>query len=89
MEGPLPLLVIILNVLQMLRFGSRRNIQSLAKHAGRSVFEKVAKGFQPLANFANCSVLDIWLSSEYNSEYTGLLVETSSIFVLIARRPHP
>ena len=44
------------------RFGTRKHIQSLAKHMGWSVFEKVEKGFQLSAIFANWSVLDVWWS---------------------------
>ena len=35
------------------RFSTGRHIWSLAKHIGWNVFEKVVKGFQPLAIFAN------------------------------------
>ena len=34
------------------------------------LFAKILEGFQPLTVFEKNSVLDVWLGSEYASEYT-------------------
>ena len=49
---------------------------------GWSVSEKVGKGFQLLAVFANCSVLDVWRDSKYTCGYTWVSVEGAWLFVL-------
>ena len=52
-------------------FSRNRHNQNLYKYLKWSFWQEKVSGWKPLPSFAKGSVLDVWLGSDYTSEYVG------------------